>query len=142
MHFNPDLARKTIMQHYMKPQHKAQLEEGKFSTTFSTTCSDKLELEINLDENNKITVAQFNGNGCAIFLASTDLFLDLIIGKTIAEAIELATLFNKFVNQEELSETQIEKLGSLWVFYNVKTHLNRVTCATLTSNQILNDFNK
>ncbi|WP_426460934.1 Fe-S cluster assembly sulfur transfer protein SufU [Mycoplasma hafezii] len=138
MHFNADEARKTIMNHYMKPTHKHNLTVGNFQTTFSNTCSDKLELELQWD-NDVLVDAKFNGHGCAIFIASTDLFIDLIKGKTKAEIIELSTLLKQFVNQEEISEADINKLEQMWVFYNVKTHLNRVNCALLTSNTFLKD---
>ncbi|RIV16907.1 Fe-S cluster assembly sulfur transfer protein SufU [Mycoplasmopsis gallopavonis] len=139
MHFNPNQAREIIMKHYMQPNNRENLDPNQETKTyFSNTCSDKLDLQLYWD-GEILKDAKFQGNGCAIFVASTDIFLSLIQNKTKTEITELAKLFNKFVNQEELSQTKINQLENLWVFYNVKTHLNRVACATLTSNTFINE---
>ncbi|MEA4134386.1 SUF system NifU family Fe-S cluster assembly protein [Mycoplasma sp. 2704] len=129
MHFNQNEAREMIMEHYKNPVNKKDLDD-KFQTHYSNTCSDKVQLDIQW-ENDKIKEANFNGIGCAIFVASTDMFLSLIKNKTKEEVSNLISLFEKFVNQEQLSHEQITKLENLWVFYNVKSHLNRVNCALL-----------
>ncbi|MHA3826148.1 iron-sulfur cluster assembly scaffold protein [Mycoplasma sp. BRA285] len=136
MHFNQNQAREIIMNHYMNPVNKVALEDN-FITCYSNTCSDKLELKVTW-ENDKVTQAQFNGHGCAVFMAATDIFLSLIQGKNKEEIALLVDLFTKFVNQEDLGDDQIASLGDLWVFYNVKTHLNRVACALLTPNTFIN----
>ncbi|WLP85933.1 Fe-S cluster assembly sulfur transfer protein SufU [Mycoplasma seminis] len=137
MHFNQNQAREIIMDHYMNPTNKRQLTQ-EFETYFSNTCSDKLELSLTW-EDGKVTKAQFNGHGCAVFVAATDIFLGLIVGKTKEQIKELVKLFTKFVNQEDLTQDELESLGDLRAFYNVKTHLNRVACALLTPNTFLND---
>ncbi|MFV8400875.1 iron-sulfur cluster assembly scaffold protein [Mycoplasma sp. 2634B] len=137
MHFNQNQAREIIMNHYMNPSNKVALSDN-FITCYSNTCSDKLELQVTW-EDDKVLQAKFNGHGCAVFMAATDIFLDLIIGKTKAEIATLVDTFTKFVSQEPLDEDAIASLGELWAFYNVKTHLNRVACALLTPNTFINE---
>ncbi|WP_416754975.1 iron-sulfur cluster assembly scaffold protein [Mycoplasma sp. 654] len=137
MHFNQNQAREIIMNHYMNPTNKITLN-GDFMTCYSNTCSDKLELQVNW-ENGKVSQAKFNGHGCAVFIAATDIFLSLIVGKTKQEIAALVDTFTKFVAQEPLDEASIASLGELWAFYNVKTHLNRVACALLTPNTFINE---
>ncbi|SJZ40791.1 Fe-S cluster assembly sulfur transfer protein SufU [Mycoplasmopsis verecunda] len=137
MHFNQNQSREIIMNHYMNPDNKVKLEEN-FITCYSNTCSDMLQLQTNWD-NDILLDAKFDGHGCAVFMASTDIFLSLIKSKTKSEIKSLVELFTRFVNQEKLSDSEIEQLGDLKAFYNVKTHLNRVACALLTPNYFLND---
>ncbi|MFV8481983.1 iron-sulfur cluster assembly scaffold protein [Mycoplasma sp. SK341A] len=137
MHFNQNEAREIIMNHYMNPVNKVALN-GDFITCYSNTCSDKLELQVTW-ENDKVTQAKFNGHGCAVFMAATDIFLSLIVGKSKAEIATLVNTFSRFVAQEPLEEAAIASLGDLSAFYNVKTHLNRVACALLTPNTFINE---
>ncbi|QCZ36568.1 iron-sulfur cluster assembly scaffold protein [Mycoplasma nasistruthionis] len=134
MHFNPNEARELIMNHYSKPQNKTTLESD-FETFFSTTCSDKLMLKATWKDN-VLQDVSFDGHGCAIFMGATDIFLNIIKGKTQQEINDLAMLFDRFVNLKELSDSEIQSLGDLWVFFNVKKHLNRVNCALLTPNAL------
>lgn len=132
MHFNPDQAREKIMQSYINPVNKIDLKnENNKITKFSSSCSDKLELIFNI-ENDVLIDAKFDAQGCAIFLASTDILISQIKNKKIKEIKEIIKIFKQFVNQEiELTQQQKELIGDLWVFFNVKKHLNRLTCALL-----------
>ncbi|WP_158764069.1 iron-sulfur cluster assembly scaffold protein [Mycoplasma sp. NEAQ87857] len=134
MHFNQNQAREIIMNHYINSNNKQSLTN--FDTVFSTTCSDKLEITFT-NNNNVISDIKFNGHGCAVFIASCDLFIDLVQNKPLAEIKQLASNFIKFINQEPIKDDVIASLGDLWVFYNVKTHLNRVNCASLCAKYFL-----
>ncbi len=52
-------------------------------------CGDHIRIDIRVDANNVITEAAFNGHGCAISQASSDLLLESIIGKHIDEVKHL-----------------------------------------------------
>lgn len=138
MRFNSNLAREIIMHHYTKPQFKSKLDSEKEKTFFSTTCQDKLILKTTYTEN-ILSSAEFDGHGCAVFLAATDLFIKQSLGKNKEEIKKLIQTFTQFVVQDTLSEEQIASLGDLWVFFNVKVHLNRTHCALLTAKNFLNE---
>ncbi|WP_025755549.1 iron-sulfur cluster scaffold-like protein [Mycoplasmopsis cricetuli] len=130
MDFNANKAREIIMNHYLNPKNKIALDPEKYLTIFSDTCSDKLILKTNF-QNEILKEVNFDGHGCAIFMASTDIFLTLIKNKTKTEIISLINIFTNFVKQNKINEKEFKQLGDLWVFYNVKTHLNRLVCALL-----------
>jgi nitrogen fixation NifU-like protein len=44
---------------------------------------------LRVDENEKITEAAFSGSGCAISLASADLLVESVVGKTLDEVKSL-----------------------------------------------------
>ncbi|WP_027120979.1 iron-sulfur cluster assembly scaffold protein [Mycoplasma leonicaptivi] len=132
MRFNPNQAREIIMNHYLKPQNKTNLLNPQL-TFYSSSCSDKLILDFKW-ENEILQDIKFDGNGCSIFLASADIFINQIIGKNYLEITNIIQNFEDFLNFNEIEvkeDFDFEKLGELWTFFNVKKHLNRVNCAML-----------
>ncbi|TDV23041.1 nitrogen fixation NifU-like protein [Mycoplasmopsis mustelae] len=136
MDFNPNQARESIMSHYMHPQNKdSNLNE--YQTFFSTSCSDTLKIQLTW-EGEVLNDAKFDGNGCAPFVAATDMFLNLVKNKTKTEIKELATLFSNFVKGQQLNESELQKIKNLWVFYNIKSQPNRISCSLLIT-QVFDD---
>jgi len=81
-----DFYREIIIDHYKSPAHRGQLEHKDYSfEDENPLCGDFIHVDLTLDENQKVKDAVFNGHGCAISLASTDLLLDAIRGKTLDE---------------------------------------------------------
>ena len=81
-----DFYREIIIDHYKNPAHRGQLEKKDYSfEDENPLCGDFIHVDLTLDENQKVKDAVFNGHGCAISLASTDLLLDSIRGKTLDE---------------------------------------------------------
>jgi nitrogen fixation NifU-like protein len=79
-----DLYREVIIEHYKNPSYRGQLDPHDFSFEDSNPlCGDHIQIDLRVDENNKVTDARFQGHGCAISQASADLLLESIIGKSI-----------------------------------------------------------
>ena len=53
-------------------------------------CGDFLHIDLKTDEQGVITDAKFEGHGCAISMASADMLLESLIGKTIEETKKLS----------------------------------------------------
>lgn len=122
------IKRQLIMEHYSKPKNKvAKVEQWVNVEVHSQNCVDNLELAV-LIEGPKITNAQFSGQGCAIFLASCDIFLEKIKNQSIIKALDIARNYELLINKQSADEVLLEELN---VFGNVKTHLNRLECASL-----------
>ncbi|VEU59009.1 iron-sulfur cluster assembly scaffold protein [Mycoplasmopsis gallinacea] len=126
MRFNPNDAREIIMSNYKKAK-----EHKNVFHFVSETCSDDIFLYAKF-ENDVLVDYDYTAKGCSVFLSATEIFLNLVKNKTRSQIKELYALFDQFINQENLTEEQVTSLGDLWVFFNVKTHLNRVACALLT----------
>lgn len=78
--------REIIIDHYKNPRFKGVLEEKKFSfEDDNPLCGDFLHIDIQTDETNVITDARFSGNGCAISIASADLLIEALIGRSIED---------------------------------------------------------
>ena len=48
-------------------------------------CGDEIRIDLRVDADGRITEAAFTGKGCAISLASADLLVESIVGKTLDE---------------------------------------------------------
>jgi nitrogen fixation NifU-like protein len=48
-------------------------------------CGDRIRIDLRVDENDRVTEAVFSGEGCAIAVASADLLVEEIVGKTLEE---------------------------------------------------------
>lgn len=75
-----------ILDHYNNPHHKGKLDDPTIMVNGGNPgCGDIVTIYVNLDDNDRITDAMFDGQGCTISMAASSLVMDKIIGKTIAE---------------------------------------------------------
>ncbi len=131
---NPNTRRKIIMKHYSNPQLKRKLINESFSH-FSTQCVDELHIKWTFKDN-VLKEVYWDGQGCAVFQASTDIFLLKSINKTKNEIIEISINYENMINQNKKIWSEC-LLGELVIFKNVKTQLNRLKCADMVSQAIL-----
>lgn len=130
-----DLKRKVIMKHYMTPSHKVDNFENDINTheIHSQHCVDKMNFQIKLNKKNQVEYAKFQGEGCAIFLSSVDIFFDLIKNQNLEQVNKIIEEYNKLIEQKiDYSEF----LNNLNIYHNVKTHLNRLECARLVATAV------
>ena len=72
----------------------------------------------------------FVGDGCAISQASADIMLDMIIGRSVDEAKDLAETFLKMI-KGEATAADIEKLEEAGALQDISHMPARVKCAVL-----------
>lgn len=85
-----DFYRENIIDHYKNPNHKGSLDQNSYHfEDDNPLCGDFLHIDIQTDDNNVVVDAKFTGNGCAISMASADLLMETIIGKTVDEVKSL-----------------------------------------------------
>ena len=94
------------------------------------SCGDEIALQLRVKDG-KIEDAAFTGIGCAISQASTSIMIDLIKGKTTAEAMELAETFLGMIKGNVTDEKQLEALDEAIVLKDVAHMPARVKCAVL-----------
>ncbi len=98
------------------------------------TGGDQLTLHLNL-ENGIIRDGFYTVVGCAISQASTDIMLDLVIGKTPAEAKRVKELFSKMIGGE-ITEDDLNELEEAGALQNISKMPARVKCALLGWNTL------
>jgi nitrogen fixation NifU-like protein len=86
-----ELYRELILDHARSPRHFGTLPELTHSAEgLNPLCGDKLKLYLQIDGDDRISDAAFEGSGCAISVASASLMTDAIIGMRTDEAVDFA----------------------------------------------------
>jgi len=86
-----DLYREVIIEHYKNPAYRGHLDPHDYSFADSNPlCGDHIQIDLRVDENNKVSDARFEGHGCAISQASADLLIESVIGKSIDDVKKLS----------------------------------------------------
>lgn len=123
-----DLYQQVIIDHARKPRNFGKLHNANHvKEGYNPLCGDKLTVYLR-EEQGRICEAQFEGEGCAISMASASLMTDALKNKTLDEAEILFTAFHELLTNEGAED---EKLGKLLVLAGVKEYPMRVKCATL-----------
>lgn len=93
-------------------------------------CGDEIELELRMN-NGIIEDAGFTGKGCAISQASASIMIDLIKGKPVGDAMELANTFFGMIKHEIINEEKLEVLEDAIALKDISHMPARVKCAVL-----------
>src|SRR5574340_808797 len=76
-----------ILVHYKHPHNRGSLEPATHRAHESNPlCGDDISLTLRVDGADRIEDARFDGEGCAISMASASLLTDGLKGKTLEEA--------------------------------------------------------
>ena len=126
-----DIYTELIAEHSQAKENRRQLEHATIKELgHNPSCGDEIILELEVSDG-VIKDAAFNGTGCAISQASTDMMIELMRGKTVDEARHLAELFIKMIQGEVTDDTELEALDEAAALKNISTMPARVKCATL-----------
>ena len=125
-----------ILEHGKSPRNLGKCEGYSHEAKgYNPLCGDKVHVYLKSDNEKKVESLTFEGEGCAISLASASIMTELIKGKSFEETKEIMKAFlNMIKNTSEiqsnhLDEDQKTKLMSL---SGVKQFPMRVKCATLS----------
>jgi nitrogen fixation NifU-like protein len=102
-----------ILDHFQNPRNKGRIENASVQLGGGNPgCGDLITVYLNIDENDRITEAKFEGEGCTISQAGGSIITEMIEGMTLDEVKALGTDTIK----EEMGEDTVK---------------SRVRCATL-----------
>ena len=125
-----------ILEHGKSPRNLGKCEGYNHEAKgYNPLCGDKVHIYLKSDNKKKVKGLTFEGDGCAISLASASIMTELIKGKSFDETKEIMKAFlNMIINTSKihsnhLDEDQKTKLMSL---SGVKQFPMRVKCATLS----------
>ena len=125
-----------ILEHGKSPRNLGKCEGyNRNAKGYNPLCGDKVHVYLKLNSGKKVEGLTFEGEGCAISLASASIMTELVKGKSFDEAKDIMNAFlNMVTNTSEirsnhLDDDQKTKLMSL---SGVKQFPMRVKCATLS----------
>jgi nitrogen fixation NifU-like protein len=126
-----DLYQQVILEHYKKPRHKGKTNPvHRHQKGHNPSCGDTIELTVQLnDTGDRIEAVKFEGEGCAIAMASADLMADTLRGKSLTEALEMVQRFQNMMKGEAEFPKELRKLN---VMQGVSQFPVRIKCANLT----------
>jgi len=80
-----------ILDYYRYPRNKGQITSPRIKAKDSNPlCGDVIEIQMQLDGNDKVSEIKFDGHGCAISQASASMLTELVKGKSLDEVRKIA----------------------------------------------------
>lgn len=126
-----DLYQQVILERYKKPRNRGTTTPiDRYQKGHNPSCGDTIELTLHLDEaGDRIEEVRFEGEGCAIAMASADLMADAVRGKSIEEALAMVQRFQSMMKGEAEFPNELRKLN---VMQGVAQFPVRIKCANLS----------
>ena len=79
-----------VMDHFMHPRNVGEIENASgVGTVGNAKCVDIMRIYLDIDENQVVRDAKFKTFGCGAAIATSSMATEMIIGKTIQEALEV-----------------------------------------------------
>ena len=132
---DPMIKREIIMDHYENPRNKGLVDDPRYIKVNmnSESCIDDIDIQI-LVIDNIIKDFRFDGVGCTIATSSTSILSELVIGNSVEYAYEIIKQYQDMIKELPYDE---EMLQEAVVFKDVSKQANRIKCATIGYNGLL-----
>ena len=131
-----ELYQDIILEHGKSPRNLGKCEGYNHDAKgYNPLCGDKVHIYIKLDNKKKVESLTFEGEGCAISLASASIMTELVKGKTFDETKDIMSAFlNMIKNTSEIKSNHLDddQKTKLMSLSGVKQFPMRVKCATLS----------
>jgi nitrogen fixation NifU-like protein len=124
-----DLYREVILDHNRSPRNFGRLEPHDAAATgHNPLCGDRLHLTLRLD-GTRISELAFDGQGCAISVASASMMTEAVRNKPRAEVEALYHDMHRLLTERDFQPAH--DLGKLMALGGVREFPARVKCASL-----------
>ena len=124
------------MDHGKNPRNLGKTENfNKDAKGHNPLCGDKVHIYLKLNENKKVEDISFEGQGCAISMASASIMTDLLKGKEEKDVKEIVSDFLEMIKEKDEITTDLlkeDEKTKLMCLSGVKQFPMRVKCATLS----------
>ena len=132
-----DLYQEVILNHGKSPRNFRPVEDATcLAHGNNPICGDMLVVYLTLDGDGRIEDVAFQGEGCAISVASASMMTEILKDKSVDEAKRLFEGFHDMCTKDdfdlsELSDFDEDSVERLVMLSGVKAFPIRVKCATL-----------
>jgi nitrogen fixation NifU-like protein len=141
-----ELYQEIILDHGKNPRNKGKCSGYSHDAqAHNPLCGDKVHVYLKLDSEKKVVDMSFEGEGCAISLASASILTDTLKGKDLSFTKKVSEDFLNMVKNKtkitlnSLTEDQITTITSL---SGVQEFPMRVKCATMVWHTFLSALEK
>ena len=140
-----ELYQEIILDHGKNPRNLRKTENfNKDAKGHNPLCGDKVHVYLKLNENKKLEDISFEGQGCAISMASASIMTELFKGKEEKEVKEIVADFLEMIKEKpELCTNKLkeDEKTKLMCLSGVKQYPMRVKCATLSWHTLTSAIN-
>ena len=140
-----ELYQEIILEHGKNPRNLGKTENfNKDAKGNNPLCGDNVHVYLKLNENKKIEDISFEGQGCAISMASASIMTDLVKGKEEFEVKEIVNDFLDMIKEKDELKNNIlqeDDKTKLMCLSGVKQYPMRVKCATLSWHTLTSAIN-
>jgi nitrogen fixation protein NifU and related proteins len=120
-----------ILDHYRHPHHRGLREPFDAEVHHvNPTCGDEVTLRVKIVDDTVADVS-YEGEGCSISQASASVMSDLVIGKSVPDALALEREFLALMQSRGTIEPDEDVLEDAIAFAGVSKYPARVKCALL-----------
>ena len=141
-----ELYQEIILDHGKNPRNLRKTENfNKDAKGHNPLCGDKVHIFLKLNDNKKLEDISFEGQGCAISMASASIMTDLLKGKEEKEVKEIVTDFLEMIKEKDEITTNLlkdDEKTKLMCLSGVKQYPMRVKCATLSWHTLTSAIDK
>ena len=124
------LYQQLILEHYRSPRNKSELPDKTVEIHMrNPTCGDEIRLQLRV-EGDRIADARFVGQGCSISQAAVSMMTQIIKGRSLSEADDVAERF-KAMMHGDADVARDKSMGDLRALAGVSKFPVRVKCALL-----------
>ncbi len=131
-----ELYQDIILEHGKNPRNLGKCEGYNHDAKgYNPLCGDKVHVYLKLDSEKKVESLTFEGDGCAISLASASIMTELVKGKSFKQSKDIMEEFlNMIKNASEIKSNYLDEdqKTTLMSLSGVKQFPMRVKCATLS----------
>ena len=131
-----ELYQEIILDHGKNPRNLRKTDNfNKDAKGHNPLCGDKVHIYLKLNENKKVEDISFEGQGCAISMASASIMTDLIKGKEENDVKKIVSDFLEMIKEKDEIKTNLlndDEKTKLMCLSGVKQFPMRVKCATLS----------
>ena len=139
------MTKEIILDHGKNPRNLRRTENfNKDAKGHNPLCGDKVHVYLKLNENKKVEDISFEGQGCAISMASASIMTDLVKGKEEFEVKEIVNDFLDMIKEKDQLNSNIlneDDKTKLMCLSGVKQYPMRVKCATLSWHTLTSAIN-
>ena len=125
------LYQEVILDHYKHPQHKGLLSTYDAQVHHvNPSCGDEITLNVMI-KNGLVENVSWEGVGCSISQASTSIAADLMIGKSLEDALTTVDSFSQLMSSKGTEAGDEEALEDGVALAGVSKFPARIKCALL-----------
>ena len=127
-----DLYQEVLLEHKKRPRNCGRLQcVHRCAAGHNPLCGDSISVQL-AQSGDVLSDIAFEGQGCAICIASASLMTEAVKGRPLAEVKQLSAAMHDLLTREgPLDDAQEERLGKLAALQGVRRFPSRIKCAML-----------